>query len=504
MRRNVIWLAFLGISIMAGEPPADPHAFLLSGPSSFLELYLKKYPPNLSGKGIAISPLDLPSNAAFSTVRTDDLPPLEKDIEQVATKRGKIHRSGLLTTINYEEYPERECKAARTFVIPSQRTGLVKDIEVRLALQPGKAPMAVALLGFGMRAKSKSAATYQADLFNAGNHVFCTDSIVSNAMNEATGHGVAGNAHEEAKVTARILDAFLSMTNPETGHPFSAQVSSVRLLGTSWGAIIASHLLHLPQAKAWPIDRCLLVSIPVNLRTTSLRLDTFHREDRNRTSIFQLARLAGGFTPRKDDPDEMENTTMRAGVGFVFHGDLRGLAQSNIHRYMPELPARLEEFENDPDLRRMRAEYEQELKVRHESEKKELESKKEKLDSKRFNELKDDLKERQKIERDYSQRKLSSLADWSFKHFVFMLARPYWQIEGDISDIGNACVLLKGAPNWVQVVIANDDPLNDQKDVEALRSAIPSNLTVLPHGGHLGFNGTQWFQAMMAKFYAAK
>ena len=109
------------------------------------------------------------------------------------------------------------------------------------------------------------------------------------------------------------------------------------------------------------------------------------------------------------------------------------------------------------------------------------------------------------MERDYSQRKLSSLSDWSFKHFIFLLARPYWRIAGDISDIGNATVLLKGVPNWVQVVIAADDPLNDPRDVEALRAALPpTNLTILPHGGHLGFNGTQWFQALMDKFYSAK
>ena len=62
---------------------------------------------------------------------------------------------------------------------------------------------------------------------------------------------------------------------------------------------------------------------------------------------------------------------------------------------------------------------------------------------------------------------------------------------------------MKGAPNFVQIVIAEDDPLNEPEDVEDLKREIKApQLLLLPYGGHLGFSGTQWFKTMMAKFFA--
>ncbi|MBE7466258.1 MAG: hypothetical protein HS116_22515 [Planctomycetes bacterium] len=472
---------------------------------SFLEIYLKKFPPKLSEKAIVVSPMVLKDDPSFKPIGMKDLPEFSDDIEAKVTKSGKVHLNGLVSTINYEEFKAREAEGGQKIVLPKELTGFKKDISARLYLQPGRAPLAIPLLGFGMLAESKAAQTYQADLYHAGNHVLCTDSIVTNGMNDATGLGVAGNAIAEAATTGKLIDSFLSMKDPKTGAFYRQRVSSVRLLGTSWGGIISMHVLRLPQAAQWPIDRALIVSIPLDLRETSQVLDKYHREDRNRTGILQLAKLAGGYTPRRDQPDEQECCWMRAGVGYVFHGDLALLAQNNIKRYSPELMERFEAFERDAEVQQIRKELEEQRKSRHDTEKRSLEERKSKLGDKEYDRLKDELSEAQKSENDYAQRKLSDLRDWSFKHYVFLLARPYWALDGDIADIGRLSVLLQGAPNFVQVVVAEDDPLNSPAVLNDIKSRYSApQLLLLPHGGHLGFNGTKWFQAMAGKFFAFK
>lgn len=503
--RNQYFQALVFVALLCIQGNAAEDDFLHRGvPPSFLEIYLKQFPPVLSQKAFVSKPIELPDDPTFKPVGLEVLPSLADDMEVKATKTGKVHANGLLATINYEEFQKREASGCKHISIPKELTGFQKDIRACLYLQPGKAPLAVPLLGFGMLADGKSAQTYQADLFKAGNHVLCTDSIVTNTMNECTGHGVAGNPVAEAEVTGKIIDAFLKMTDAESKKTFRETVSSVRLLGTSWGGIISMHVLRLPQAKTWPIDRSLILSIPINLKTTAFRLDQFQREDRNRTSIFQLAKLHKGYTPRENDPNEEENTWMRAGIGFVFHGDLGILAKSNIKRYSPELLDNLKTFEAADAQIRLRRQYEEEMLARHKAEELELEKKKDSLDNDRYSALKSDLKEKHKAESDYSKRSMTDLKDWSFKHYVFLLARTFWGLNGDLTDAVRLSDLLKGVPNFTQVIISADDPLNDPAEVSALREQYKEpQLIVLPHGGHLGYNGTAWLQSMMSRFFAA-
>lgn len=473
-------------------------------PPSNLEIFVRQHPPNYERK-IRNEPIKLKDDSAFTPVRISDLPDLSRDMETKVTKSGKLTRNGLLSTINASEFLARRIDDPGTITIPKSATGFEKDLEATLLMQRGEAPLAVPILGFGMLRDGKMAQAYIHDLFLAGNHVLCTDSIVTIKMNEITGHGVAGNTVAEARVTGLIIDAFLKMANPSTGETYARQVKSVRLLGTSWGGVILMHILRLPRANQWPIDRALVVSAPLNLSTTAMRLDKFHREDRNRTGILELAKLQDGYTPRHSRIRPEELIWMRAGLGYIFHGDLALIAENNAYRYTPKLVKWLKSFEKDEETAATRKKLALAMKERHKQARAMLAAQKGKIKKKkRYKRLELDLYEKHKSDWDYFNRRLSDFSGWSFKHYIFLLAKPYWKVEGDASALVRMHALLEGTPNFVQYVISTDDPLNDPGELTELTDTYSEpKILVLPDGGHLGITGTQWFQALMKKFFNA-
>ena len=61
---------------------------------------------------------------------------------------------------------------------------------------------------------------------------------------------------------------------------------------------------------------------------------------------------------------------------------------------------------------------------------------------------------------------------------------------------------MEGTPPWVQVVVADDDPLNLPSELISLKERVKEpQLLVLPHGGHLGFGGTKWVAALLANYF---
>src|SRR4029077_19901047 len=99
------------------------------------------------------------------------------------------------------------------------------------------------------------------------------------------------------------------------------------------------------------------------------------------------------------------------------------------------------------------------------------------------------LENRYDNQKDYVKKKFDDLDDWSFKHFIFLLCRPYWELKANYSDFGRLRELMNGAPNYVQIVIAEDDPLNTPEDLALVKKALTKDqLLLIPHGGHLGYS----------------
>ncbi|MCW8133375.1 MAG: alpha/beta fold hydrolase, partial [Planctomycetota bacterium] len=449
-------------------------------------------------------PIEFPDNKDFKPVTMKDLPDFADDVETKATKTGKVHVNGLLATINYTEFKKREPSVKEEkLVLPAEATGFAKPLEVRLFMQDRKAPLAVTLLGFGQASSDKLARAWQSYLYDAGCHVLSFDSLVRNNMNEATGHGVAGNFAEEAKVCGKIIEAVLAQKSAG-GGAIKDQTQGVRLLGTSYGGLLALQLLREGCARDWPVDRVLVVSTPVNLNTAALRLDAFDREDRPFFGIFQLSKLLNGYTPKEDAPTKEEEALMRAGLGYVFHGDLEACTRSNVDRYDPDLPVRLKAWEDRPDQMELQNEIVKKLKDTYEAAKKALEQSKGEKEKEQFEQEKKALEMVHKVKMLVAKRRPSNLSEWNFKDYVFLLLKPYWKLKRGKSVAVTLPDLLQGAPNFVQVVVAADDPLNDPKELAVAEKACPApRLLVLPHGGHLGFTGTQWIEAMTKKFFGA-
>ena len=454
-------------------------------------------------RGAAVTPIELTDIPGFKPFTLADLPNLDDETEGKVTKNGLVNLNGLVSTINYETFKKRQPEAKEDLIeLAPQETGFARPISVRLFTQPASAPLAVILLGFGQQSNDRLARAWQTYLYNSGCHVLCFDSLIRNNMNEATGHGVAGNFLEESKITGTLVDATLAHSRKDGA--LKDRVTSVRFLGTSYGGMLALQCLRLPQAKSWPCDRCLALSMPLNMGTASKRLDTFAREDKAMFGKLSLMKLLGGFTPKNETPTPQEESLMRAGLGYVFHGDLHDLAKSNIKRYDPDLPSRLEAWQKRPDQQQMEEDMMKTLEERQESELKALEQEYAGKDKKEYEHARDELKARHKIQRNVSKREAADISQWNFQDYVFLLLKPYWKLKRGTSTPVTMTDLISGAPNFVQAFVAADDPLNDPAELAEFQQKIPSpQLVVMPHGGHLGYTGTRWAETLVEKFFAA-
>jgi predicted alpha/beta-fold hydrolase len=453
---------------------------------------------------VEVDRINLPDISGFQPIQLSDLPSLGDEVEAKATKTGKVNTSGLVSTINFESFSKRAPAAKEELIhLTAEETGFDGEITVRLFAQPGRAPLAVTLLGFDQACTEKLPRAWQTYLYDAGCHVLTFDSIIRNNMNSATGHGVAGNFVEEARIVAKLIDAAFDKKRKE-GPKLKDCATTVRLLGTSYGGLLALQCLRQPQARTWPLDRVLVLATPLNMATAARRLDTFAREDKPFFSLLELMKLMDGFTPKNPQPSEKEEALMRAGIGYCFHGNLQKLAKSNICRYDPELVERLTSWDARPDQMQFEKEMLQNLSDRHSDELKALAKECEGRDKADFQRAREALKAKHKVQMNVAKRKASQVDEWNFQDYVFLLLKPYWKMKRGQTPPVTMQELLAGAPNFVQVFVSADDPLNDPEELAESRKTLqPPQMAVVPFGGHLGFGGTRWAEALVTRFFAA-
>jgi predicted alpha/beta-fold hydrolase len=319
-----------------------------------------------------------------------------------------------------------------------------KDIKVRAVIQDQPAPLAVILLGLTSKSKGPLARLWEAQLRDAGCHVLVFDSIFRPALNERSAHGVTGNLEAEACVVANVIRAFLE-------HPQVAdKVTQLGLLGASYGGSLA--LSYAKLAKSGRIKlapkRVLVFSPPLGMRTASEILDHFYDEYRQNFSFFSLLKLRNLEPVPAGQPIPFTASLMRAGIGYTFHSDLEDAISNSKDVYHYQLPS--EGDKNDKNHR-------------------------------------------------------------LFTRFIEEVVYPYWKQHGgaqtleDLWAYGSLDKLLAASPDYVKVILAADDPLNDPVLLEYVRrDAPPEKLTVLPRGGHLGFVGCQWAKARVMGLFTEK
>lgn len=322
--------------------------------------------------------------------------------------------------------------------------GFKKDIEVRAILQDEPAPLVVIFLGLTSKSKDPLARLWQSQLQEAGYNVLCFDSVFRTSFNAKSCHGVAGNIDVEARVAAKVIHAF--MKHPEV----SGKVTKLGLLGASYGGILALNFAKLANEKKIFVvpERVLVFSPPVSMRISAVLLDKYYDEDRQKHGFLDLYRMKDHQPVEEGKPVPFSASLMRAGIGYVFRGDLEDAVNCSEDIYNYKLP--------DPP--------------------------------------KDDKKKNK--------------ASREFVRFIEEVVYPYWNKQGvvrsidDLWDCGDLCKLLQSCPDNVHAVITDDDPLNDETLVRYCQRDVPPNkLTVLPRGGHLGFVSCQWAKARVLQMF---
>lgn len=397
------------------------------------------------------------AESAFKPVPLSDLPDFKAELEERVTKSGLVHTNGYISTVNTEEFPTEGLDDRYKIKLRKDRTGFREDFKVYAKWQPDRAPLAVIVVGIFGQADDKLGQHWQRLLYEAGCHVVCADSMFRYDSTKRTGQGVPGNPKAEAEVLAKIVEAVMDYRGDNGKlEPVRSRVSSVRLLGTSYGGVVALHLARTEAAQKWPIDRCLVLSAPVNMHSTAKIVDHFVKEDRPKFEL-SLAKLMGGYTPDKDQPSAKEESLIRAGIAYSFQEGLGDVVKESEKRYMKG--------------------------------------------------YRDQLKAEEAAAQNRSgqppAKKLSEWENWSFDDFVDLMAAPYWKTTPEeIWKRGDLATTLADAPAFAQVVVAADDPLNKPEDLATLKTKYGEpRLIVLPHGGHLGYCGTNWLKALISKTF---
>lgn len=386
----------------------------------------------------------------FQPIPLSALPDFSQETEGRVSKSGLVHLSGYIATINVEEFPTEELDGGDSIKLRREVTGFKDEFKIRAKWQRGKAPLAVILPGLYGKADDKMGRHWQSLLYQSGCHVMCFDSIFRSDVNKRTGLGVPGNLKAEADVLAKLITLALDYRKDKKSESVRSLITSVRLFGTSYGGALALQVARTEAAKQWPLDRCLAISPPPRMRSTAELVEQFQRLDLPKYGG-DLMKLMGGYTPKDGMPTEAEEGLARAGISYVFGNALKNVVKDSGKRYMGDLRDRLQaEEQANP-----------------------------------------------------TKPKLSGWDNWTFEDFVDRMAAPYWKLKPDeLWRYGDLAVSLDGAPAFVQVVLAADDPLAKPTDIQALKQRYPEpKLIVLPHGGHMGYSGTHWLKALIGQTF---
>jgi len=379
-----------------------------------------------------------PTRGTNDSPPADSLPPYDYTIQ-----------NGLYATVtalsNLEQPQFKNDEKQKLKGIP----GCEKEMEVRVMWQGKPAPLAVVLLGLGSRGNSPMARTFQSYLHEAGFHVLTFDSPFLPAFSERSRHGVAGNVAAEAALVAGMLETFLKSSKAK------GMVTRVGLVGVSYGGVLALNIAKLSAAgkTALKPTGVLALSPPVSLKTAAALLDKYYADERWN---YTLAELYGAMANHKPVPDgqpvPFTDGQMRAGLAAAFRQDLKDVVNHNDQRYKLNLLPKAG--------------------------------------------LHDD-----QYRRDWAET-------WTFTKFIEEMTFTYWSKKGGVAhlnqlwEFGDLAQVVPHCPDYVKLVIAANDPMNDPEELAKLKSDTkPGRLTVLPHGGHMGYLGSKWCKARVQKLF---
>ncbi|HYF51531.1 MAG TPA: alpha/beta fold hydrolase [Planctomycetota bacterium] len=359
------------------------------------------------------------------------------------------YRNGLYATLaGYLSIKDIELKQQKSFKLKID--GFKTRVPVRAVIQPRPAPLVVVLLGVDGEAKGKLGKLWPSWLAESGCHVLTFDSTFLASFIEISGHGVTGNLVAETERVRDIISAFLNQAE------IRGKVTKLGIAGMSYGGIQALLLGQMANEGKLPfkIDAIQSYCPPIRLQKTGELIDKWYREDRWQYTLVGLAEEITGHKPvGPNDPVPFDDSLMRAGIAAVFRLGLVDVIVRNDRAYkMNALP--------------------------------------------KGNNFDDEY-----VKRDYA-------ATWGYGRFMRELSYEYWKDRMNYHDIADLTRpiqlenLLQKQPPYSETIIAEDDPFNEASDTSDIISKFRGNgLTVLPHGGHLGFVNDPWTKAKLLSLF---
>ncbi len=351
------------------------------------------------------------------------------------------YKDGLYSTIvSLIQLGGPESKRAKDFKL--QLPKAKSKVAVKAIIQDQPAPLVVVLVGVDGKASEPLGLywPYVLDRYAKCN-VLWYDSTFRPTFADTTRFGVTGNFQIEAEQSAQLIAEFLKQPDVK------GKITGVNVLGYSMGGTQALLMAKLSAEKKLPfeLNGALAFSPPASLKRTAEILDEFYNKDRWKYTMAEMAKTFLTHTPAKPGaPIPFDADFMRAGIGLLVRDEFTQIVERNDSIF-------------------------------------------------RLKHIPDEDAEGAAVNR------VSHAEAWGFVRFMEKMSFPYWQGKGNIKTVedlwngGNLTLICKGLPPNARAVIASDDPFSDPADVDALQKSAPNGtVTVLPHGGHLGYMGSYW------------
>ena len=359
------------------------------------------------------------------------------------------YKNGLYSTI-------AGINSVRDIRIPGLRNmhlcipGFNCNVPVQVVMQDGEAPLAIVLVGAEGKAIDPLPKQWIAWLSDAGFHVLALNSTLESDFVDRSGRGVSGNLVAEAESVRDIISAFLKSPMAQ------GRVTRIGVVGMSYGGVEALLLGKMAAEKKldFQIDAIKAFSPPIDIRRSAELIDRWWREDRWNYTLAELYLKVGKHKPVGPGRDiPLSDSLMRAGLAASFRVPLVDIVERNDAAYDLKLL---------PDAETM----------------------------------------------DEKVRRHDFAATYGFTRFLREAVYPYWKDKSgfkDFSDLNAGACVLKLIPAQVasvEVVVAEDDPLNTPEDFEALKKISGgAKLTILNGGGHVGYINDPWTRAKLLEIF---
>lgn len=339
--------------------------------------------------------------------------------------------------------------------LPCQKTvlldvpGICDKFPVSAVIQESSAPLVVILLGIDGHPDEDFSRLWASWYAEAGYHVLSFESTFTQDFNARSHRGVIGNMWLESELAAKIVAAFVSQSCD------NGRVSKIGVVGMSYGGIEALMLGTFAADKKLPFEVAAIqaYSPPISLQHSAAIVDGWYAETYGKYTLVELLALRK-HVPNRDCPDSPICESMLKAAGAAnFRLPLPALIAYSDKAYCLNQLPKGDEFDDAY------------------------------------------------VRADHAAR-------WTFMKFAYGMSYPYWMRTLNAPNLdllvnaANLNALLARQPSGSEIILAEDDPLDSAADMQSFKAQSAGKpVTLLPHGGHLGYINEPWTRAKLLTLF---